>query len=280
MSHIPLLVDPLWLQSRPDARLVDLRWQAKGPPARERYDEGHLPGAAYVDLDRDLSRHGGPGRHPFPSEEQFAELLSRLGIGPDTHVVVYDEGHSSVAARLWFMLRAYGHEKASVLDGGMRAWTEAGLPLTREEPRIAPAPRRKLTLDRSRLAETAEVAARNSIVLDARAPERYRGDVEPIDRKAGHIPGALNAPWSANLTPAPFPASDSTLCGPKQPSPAEAPEGVQADCNRFSTNSPLPGKRNPSPHSARARHQDRVRAGVLRESAAACSWERARCRKF
>ncbi|HYS07154.1 MAG TPA: sulfurtransferase [Myxococcales bacterium] len=202
MSHIPLLVDPLWLQSRPDARLVDLRWQAKGPPARERYDEGHLPGAAYVDLDRDLSRHGGPGRHPFPSEEQFAELLSRLGIGPDTHVVVYDEGHSSVAARLWFMLRAYGHEKASVLDGGMRAWTEAGLPLTREEPRIAPAPRRKLTLDRSRLAETSEVAARNSIVLDARAPERYRGDVEPIDRKAGHIPGALNAPWSANLTPA------------------------------------------------------------------------------
>jgi len=202
MSHIPLLVDPLWLQSHPEARLVDLRWQAKGPPARERYDEGHLPGAAYVDLDRDLSRHGGPGRHPLPSEEQFADLLSRLGVGPDTHVVVYDEGHSSVAARLWFMLRAYGHEKASVLDGGMRAWTEAGLPLTREEPRIAPAPRRKLTLDRSRLAETAEVAARNSIVLDARAPERYRGEVEPIDRKAGHIPGALNAPWSANLTSA------------------------------------------------------------------------------
>jgi len=202
MSHIPLLVDSSWLQSHPDARLVDLRWPAKGPPARERYDDGHLPGAAFVDLDGDLSRPGGPGRHPFPSEEQFARLLSRLGVGPDTHVVIYDEGHSSIAARLWFMLRVYGHRKASVLDGGMRAWTEAGLPLTREEPRIAPAPLRKLTLDRARLAEVAEVAARTSTVLDARAPERYRGEVEPIDSKAGHIPGALNAPWSANLTPA------------------------------------------------------------------------------
>ena len=202
MSHIPPLVDPGWLQSHPHTRILDLRWQSKGPPGREMYDEGHLPGAAFVDLDRDLSRPGGPGRHPFPSEEQFAALLSRLGIGPETHVVVYDEGHSSIAARLWFMLRAYGHEKVSVLDGGIRAWTEAGLPLTREEPRIGPVPPRRLSLDRARLAETAEVAARTSTVLDARAPERYRGEVEPIDRKAGHIPGALNAPWSANLTPA------------------------------------------------------------------------------
>jgi len=131
MSHIPPLVDPGWLQSHPHTRILDLRWQSKGPPGREMYDEGHLPGAAFVDLDRDLSRPGGPGRHPFPSEEQFAALLSRLGIGPETHVVVYDEGHSSIAARLWFMLRAYGHEKVSVLDGGIRAWTEAGLPLTR-----------------------------------------------------------------------------------------------------------------------------------------------------
>ena len=169
MSHIPLLVDARWVQVHPD---------------------------------RDLSRSGGPGRHPFPSEEQFAQVLSRLGIGPDTQVVVYDEGSSSIAARLWFMLRAFGHEKVSVLDGGLRAWTEAGLPVTREEPRIAPAQLRRLTLDRSRLADVADVQARRSTVLDARAPERYRGEVEPIDRKAGHIPGALNAPFSANLTPA------------------------------------------------------------------------------
>lgn len=200
MSHIPLLVDPRWVREHPDARLVDLRWAPKGPAARQKYEEGHLPGAVFVDLDRDLSRPGGPGRHPFPSEEQFAQVLSRLGIGPGTHVVVYDDGHSSFAARFWFMLRAFGHQAASVLDGGLRAWAEAGLPLTREEPRIAPAPLRKLALDRSRLAEVAEVRSRKAVVLDARAPERYRGEVEPLDPKAGHIPGALNAPYAANLT--------------------------------------------------------------------------------
>jgi len=89
-----------------------------------------------------------------------------------------------------------------VLDGGLRAWTEAGLPLSREEPRIAAAPIRKLVLDRARLADVTEVQARKAVVLDARAPERYRGEVEPLDRKAGHIPGALNAPWAANLTAA------------------------------------------------------------------------------
>jgi thiosulfate/3-mercaptopyruvate sulfurtransferase len=202
MSDIPLLVDPRWVQAHPQARLLDLRWAAAGPASRKRYEEGHLPGAAFVDLDADLSRPGGPGRHPFPSEDQLARVLSRLGIGPDTHAVVYDEGPSSIAARLWFMLRAYGHEKASVLDGGMRAWTEAGLPLTREEPRIEPAPVRALKLDRSRLAEIDEVQGRAAVVLDARAPERYRGEVEPLDKKAGHIPGARNAPWAANLTQA------------------------------------------------------------------------------
>jgi thiosulfate/3-mercaptopyruvate sulfurtransferase len=212
MSDIPLIVDPGWVQAHPGARLVDLRWSPSRAPASgpnpvppaglRKYQEGHLPGAVFVDLDRDLSSPGGPGRHPFPSAEQFAQVLSRLGIEPETHVVVYDEGHSSVAARLWFMLRAFGHERASVLDGGMRAWTEAGLPLSTETPRIGAAPPRRLRLDRSRLAEVEEVEARRGVVLDARAPERYRGDVEPLDRKAGHIPGAINAPWSSNLTPA------------------------------------------------------------------------------
>jgi thiosulfate/3-mercaptopyruvate sulfurtransferase len=212
MSDFPLIVDPGWVQAHPDARLVDLRWSpssapatgnlpnAPPPPGLRKYEEGHLPGAVFVDLDRDLSSPGGPGRHPIPTAQQFAQVLSRLGIGPDTHVVVYDEGHSSVAARLWFMLRAFGHERASVLDGGMRAWTEAGLPLSKETPRIAPAPLRELRLDRSRIAEVADVQSRKSVVLDARAPERYRGEVEPLDRKAGHIPGAVNVPFSSNLT--------------------------------------------------------------------------------
>jgi thiosulfate/3-mercaptopyruvate sulfurtransferase len=202
MSDIPLLVDPSWLQAHPDARPADVRWAAKPPSGRQRYEEGHLPGAVFVDLDRDLAAHGGHGRHPFPSEEQFAQVLSRLGIGPETHVVAYDEGHSSIAARFWFMLRAFGHRPASVLDGGLRAWTEAGLPLSREEPRIVAAPLRRLKIDRSRLANLEEVRARKAVVLDARAPERYRGEVEPLDAKAGHIPGARNAPWAANLTPA------------------------------------------------------------------------------
>lgn len=201
MSH-PLLVDARWLSQQREVRVVDLRWTVAGPPARQKYDQGHVPGAVFVDMERELSQPGGPGRHPFPSEQSFARLLSRLGIGPQTHVVVYDDAGGSTAARLWFMLRAYGHERASLLDGGFKAWTEAGLPLSREEPRIEPAPLRELKLDRSRLFDRAQVESRGSTpLLDARAPERYRGEVEPIDKRAGHIPGAFNAPWANNLTP-------------------------------------------------------------------------------
>lgn len=199
MSDIPLLVDPTWVQSHPEARLVDLRWAPKGPSARERYDQGHLPGAAFVDLDRDLSRPGGPGRHPFPTAEAFAKVLARLGIGQDTHVVAYDQRDNSIAGRLWFMLRAHGHHRVSLLDGGLDGWVAAGLPLSREEPRIGSAPLRTLQLDRSRLADVQDVQRGTARLLDARAPERYRGETEPIDRKAGHIPGARNAPFSRNL---------------------------------------------------------------------------------
>src|SRR2546425_6310205 len=190
MSHIPLLVDAKWVQVHPDARIVDLRWTARGPPSRQNYKEGHIPGAVFVDLDRDLSGSGGPGRHPFPSEEQLARVLSRLGVGADTHVVAYDEGNSSIAARLWFMLRAFGHEKVSVLDGGLRAWSEAGLPLTGEEPRVAPAPLRKLTLDPSRLADVAHGQARRTTAPHPRAPGRYRGEMGPHTREARNLPRA------------------------------------------------------------------------------------------
>ncbi len=200
MSDTLLLVDPQWLSGNPAVRIVDLRWSQQGPPARERYDAGHIPGAAFVDLDRDLSQPGGPGRHPFPSENAFARVLSRIGVGEETHVVVYDQRDGSVAARLWFMLHAFGHRRVSLLDGGLDGWISAGLPLETGEPKIEPAPLRRLTLDRSRIAEVAQVQDRGgAVLLDARAPERYRGETEPVDKKAGHIPGSVNAPYARNV---------------------------------------------------------------------------------
>ena len=199
----PPLVEARWLSQHPEVRTVDSRWAAAGPKARQKYDQGHLPGAVFVDLDRDLSQPGGPGRHPFPSVEAFARLLGRLGIGPQTHVVVYDDANNSIAARFWFMLKVHGHARASLLDGGLKAWAEAGLPLSKDEPRVEPVPPPVLQLDRSRLLDRKQVEERGgAALLDARAPERYRGEVEPIDKRAGHIPGALNAPFAANLTPA------------------------------------------------------------------------------
>jgi thiosulfate/3-mercaptopyruvate sulfurtransferase len=190
-----MLVSAEWVERHPEARVFDVRW----PSGREKYDLGHIPGAVFVDLDRDLSQHEGPGRHPLPSEEQFARVLSRLGIGPATPVVVYDDAGGSVAGRFWFLLRAAGHRDVSMLDGGLKAWTG---PLSREEPRIAPAPLREVRFDRSRFVDVEQVKARGQTpLLDARAPERYRGEVEPIDKRAGHIPGARNAPWAQNLDP-------------------------------------------------------------------------------
>jgi thiosulfate/3-mercaptopyruvate sulfurtransferase len=211
MSHTQPVVDASWLARQPPGtvRIVDLRWALSGPSALDKYRSGHIPGAVYVDMERDLSRPGGPGRHPFPAPEDFARVLGRIGVGPDTHVVVYDDATGSVAARLWFMLRVHGHSRASILDGGYAAWVNAGLPVTRDEPRIEPLPPRPLRVDASRLVDRAHVAevlarrhdagARRALVTDARAPERYRGEVEPVDKRAGHIPGAVNAPFSGNL---------------------------------------------------------------------------------
>jgi len=211
MSDTQALVDSNWLARQPpgSVRIVDLRWALTGTAALEKYRAGHVPGAVYLDMERDLSRRGGPGRHPFPEPEELARVLGRIGVAPGTHVVVYDDGGGSVAARLWLMLRVHGHERASVLDGGYAAWVKAGLPVTQDEPRIAPVPPPALRLDVSRLIDRAGVAgllagrkepgARRALVMDARAPERYRGETEPVDKRAGHIPGAVNAPFSGNL---------------------------------------------------------------------------------
>jgi thiosulfate/3-mercaptopyruvate sulfurtransferase len=183
-----------------------------GPPAADRYAAGHLPGATFVDLDSDLSRaqpRGPGGRHPLPSVEAFAQTLSRLGIGPETHVVVYDDGEGAAAARFWFLLRLHGHLRCSLLDGGLAAWKQQGLPLSTEPFTPPPAPLRALVRDESLLAPRAEIehlvatrgeeGARRSLLLDARAPERYRGEVEPLDPVAGHIPGAVNLPFGRAL---------------------------------------------------------------------------------
>ena len=200
------------LPSEPGAaaslRVVDLRWNAKGPSGEDRYRQGHIPGAAFVDLDKDLARPGGPGRHPFPTVEQFASVLGRIGVGAGTHVVVYDDGPGAIAARLWFMLRVHGHLRASVLEGGLAAWRAAGLPMAAGESEVAPTTPPLLSLDASRLVDQVELRtllreqgknATGALVLDARARERYRGEVEPIDAKPGHIPGVVNAPFAENL---------------------------------------------------------------------------------
>ncbi|MGW3245142.1 sulfurtransferase [Streptomyces sp. NPDC001070] len=183
------------------AALLDVRWQLGGPPDRPAYEAGHLPGAHYVDLDTELAGPpGAAGRHPLPDLAVFTAAMRRAGVGPDRDVVVYDGGLGWGAARAWWLLRWAGHERVRVLDGGLAAWTAAGLPLETDVPAdedgdftAAPGALPVLTADE------AAALARRGILLDARAPERYRGDTEPIDPVAGHIPGAVNAPTTENV---------------------------------------------------------------------------------
>jgi thiosulfate/3-mercaptopyruvate sulfurtransferase len=193
-------------------RIVDTRWYLD--PARhgrEAYAAGHIPGAVYLETDTDLSapggRRGGPiGRHPWPSVEQVERVMGSAGIGPGTFVVAYDDQWGSVAARLWFLLRAHGHDAAAVLDGGLPKWTAEGRPLDTAVPAVASQPfvarlRPELLASKEEL----RVPSASRLVIDARAAERYRGETEPIDPRAGHIPGAVNAPYTGNLTSGPRP---------------------------------------------------------------------------
>ncbi|MFC4034993.1 sulfurtransferase [Streptomyces polygonati] len=190
--------------------ILDVRYQQGGPPGREAYAEGHLPGARYVDLDADLAGRPGPnGRHPLPDPGDFAAAMRRAGVDRDRDVVVYDDWNGWGAARAWWLLRWAGHERVRVLDGGLAAWKAAGEPLSTEEPApgggdFTAAPGAMPTLD----ADQAAGLARRGVLLDARAGERYRGETEPIDAVAGHIPGALNAPTTANV------AADGRLLAP------------------------------------------------------------------
>ncbi|MFL6127870.1 MAG: sulfurtransferase [Mycobacteriales bacterium] len=183
--------------------VLDVRWRLLGPPPAQLYAAGHLPGAVPVDLDTDLAGPPGRcGRHPLPDPGRLQAALRRCGVRQGGAVVGYDDGDGSSAARAWWLLRWAGHADVRVLDGGFAAWTAAGLPVTTEVPQPAPGdvvvrPGRMPVLD---AAGAADVAARG-VLLDARAPERFRGEVEPVDPVAGHIPGARSAPLSGNLGP-------------------------------------------------------------------------------
>lgn len=191
--------------------LLDCRFDLADPAAGERaYAAGHLPGAHYLHLDRDLAgEKQGPdgrfrGRHPLPTRERFAALVGTLGITPQTQVVVYDAQGPMYAPRAWWMLRWIGHRAVAVLDGGLTAWTAAGGALNTaapaRHPTAAPYPLQAETMPAVEVHELQQRLALRAVV-DARAPERYRGEVEPIDPVAGHISGALNRFLQLNLQP-------------------------------------------------------------------------------
>ena len=192
------------LAAGPSPVLLDVRWRLGGPPGLDRYREGHLPGARFVDLDRDLAGPpGAGGRHPLPEAGAFEAAMCRAGVDDGRPVLVYDENDSAAAARAWWLLRYFGHQQVQVLDGGYQAWLAADEPI---ETGPAPAPppgsftARPGHLPLLDAAGAARVA-REGVLLDARAAERYRGEVEPVDQVAGHIPDAVSAPTTGNLGP-------------------------------------------------------------------------------
>jgi thiosulfate/3-mercaptopyruvate sulfurtransferase len=190
--------------SAPRLVLLDVRWRLGGPSPAELYASGHLPGAVSVDLDRDLAApvgDGRRGRHPLPEPGALQEALRRWGIDEESSVVAYDDADGSSAARAWWLLRWAGLRDVRVLDGGIAAWTAAGLPLTTNMPAPEPTnvvvrPGAMPVLDATGVAE---LVARGGVLLDARVEPRYRGEVEPVDPVAGHIPGARSAPTSGNV---------------------------------------------------------------------------------
>jgi thiosulfate/3-mercaptopyruvate sulfurtransferase len=181
--------------------VLDVRWALGGPPGREEYLAGHIPGAAFVDLDRDLAAPAGlEGRHPLPHPQAFAGAMRRAGVSAGRPVAVYDAAASMAAARAWWLLRYFGHRDVWVLDGGLAAWIGTGQPVETGSAVIEPgdfeaAAGRMALLD----ADGAADLARRGVLLDARAPERFRGEHEPLDPVAGHIPGACNRPTAENV---------------------------------------------------------------------------------
>ncbi|MEV0394036.1 sulfurtransferase [Polymorphospora rubra] len=177
--------------------VLDVRWRLAGPPGRDDYAAGHLPGAVFVDLDTDLcGPPGAGGRHPLPDPAALTRVLRAAGVDARRPVVVYDGGEGQAAARAWWTLRWAGHDDVRVLDGGFAAWVAAGEPVTTAVPTPAPGdfaarPGGLPVLD---AAEAARLGAGEGVLVDVRVPPRYRGEVEPVDPVAGHVPGAVNLP--------------------------------------------------------------------------------------
>lgn len=192
------LDDPNWV-------VIDCRYDLLDPEAgRQAFANGHLPGARYADLDQDLSDPITPhtGRHPLPDPGRLAALLGEWGVGQDTQAVVYDDVAGAMAGRLWWLMRWLGHSAVAVLDGGLTHWQRNGLPLTSEPPRsgaraFVAKPEPDLGVDTASV--LANLTTSGFVVVDARAQARFRGDEEPIDAVAGHIPSALNRPFQSNL---------------------------------------------------------------------------------
>lgn len=189
---------------RKDLVVVDCRFTLVDPSAgQSAYLQSHVPGAVYAHLDRDLSRFGhvGGGRHPWPDIGAFIACLERWGITRESQVVAYDDADSAIAARLWFLLRALGHEKVAVLDGGWKRWVSLGMP-TESFIRPRMPTHYAGAFDASRLVDADALRTHldaGGLLLDARAAPRFRGDEEPLDRVAGHVPGARNRPYADNL---------------------------------------------------------------------------------
>jgi thiosulfate/3-mercaptopyruvate sulfurtransferase len=200
--------------SDPGLVIVDTRFDLKDTSAGERaFAAGHIPGARYAHLDRDLSgeKTGANGRHPLPEPGRFGTTLGRLGISNASQIVVYDQDSGMFASRLWWMLRWVGHDEVAVLDGGFAKWTAEGWPTTAEVTapvrgfyKVDFRPGMLMTLDEMAISDPGRR------LLDARAPERFRGDIEPIDKAAGHIPSAVNHPFLSNL------AADGTFRSPEE----------------------------------------------------------------
>ena len=202
------LIDVQTLAERledPDWVIVDCRFRLTQPDAGlAMYKQAHIPGARYAHLDDDLAASPQPeeGRHPLPSPDAFAATIGRLGISNSSAVVAYDDASGAIAARLWWMLRWVGHDDVFVLDGGIQAWEKASLPLQSNDPTGEPA---EFALSRVRgdwVVKTPDIPgelAQGAALVDARSPERFAGEAEPIDPVAGHVPGAVNYPFSAAL---------------------------------------------------------------------------------
>lgn len=194
-----LLIGATELVASPESVVLDVRWNLTGPDGRAEFLQGHIPGARFVDLSTELAGpSGADGRHPLPSYEVFAAAMRRVGVRPDTQVVVTDGGSTLPAARLWWMLTDAGHQHVRVLDGGVAAWTAAGLPVEVGADRPVPAGDFVGAPGHRAVVSAADVADHQSLV-DVRAHERFTGATEPIDPVGGHIPGAVNAPSTENF---------------------------------------------------------------------------------